>query len=98
MREDGTSASAQIMTWIYGWFQKHPTKKERNPQTSLTRFPFSPAAQEKLSKKADVRPVMPDYGSMTVEELEACLKKRFLPDFDRMAINHFLKQKEAHVK
>jgi len=35
---------------------------------------------------------------MTVEELEAQLKRRFLSDFDRMAINHFLKQKQQETQ
>ena len=71
-----------------------------NPQLDIRVYgqtdpvPFSVAAKEKLAPK----PPEPDYRNMTVEELEAQLKRRFLSDFDRMAINHFLKQKQQETQ
>ena len=54
-------------------------------------IPLSEAAKEKLEEPA--KPLNLDYGKMTADELQSCLKKRFLPDFDRMAITFLLKKK-----
>ena len=85
MREDGTSASAQIMTWIYEWFEKHPTKKERNPQTALSRFPTNEVVTEKLHDPTESKPT-PNFSSMTDEHLLERYNSQFTDNFDLQLI------------
>ncbi len=47
MREDGSSASAQIIAWIQDWYKTHPDRQQRNPQTALDRPEFVVPTMEK---------------------------------------------------
>jgi hypothetical protein len=96
MREDGTSASAQIMTWIYEWFEKHPTKKERNPQTALSRFPTNEVVTEKLHDPTESKPKpLPDFSSMTDEHLLERYYSPFTDIFDKNLIVMVLRDKRG---
>jgi hypothetical protein len=71
-----------------------------NPGPKLDCFfgtePFSEAAEEKLAPK----PLEPDYKHMSVPELEAQLKRRFLSEADCMVIRFWIgkKQQETRTK
>jgi len=70
-----------------------------NPDPKLNCFmgsePFSAAAEEKLSQKDHEKPTV-DYGSMSLDELRALAKKRFLSDRERSYIKFFIDRKEAN--
>jgi len=79
-------------------FKHHPG----NPGLPLTHWadknpiPLSEAAKEKLAPK----PLEPDYKHMSVPELEAQLKRRFLSEADCMVIRFWIgkKQQETQMK
>jgi hypothetical protein len=69
---------------------------ENYPAEGRESVPFSVAAKEKLAPK----PPEPDYKHMTVPELEAQLKRRFLSEADCMVIRFWIgkKQQETQTK
>jgi len=90
---DGLDASDELFQLIHGWLKGH-NWPPGNPQTQITNNRFGGAAEEKLSQKHHEKASV-DYGSMSLDDLRAETKKRFLSDRERSYIKFFIRQKEA---
>mgnify|MGYP001106434281 CR=1 FL=1 len=95
---DAWDQSFLIKTAISEYIAKHHPGNPGLPLNHWTKGePLSVAAEEKLSQKHHEKASV-DYGSMSLDELRALAKKRFLSDRERSFINFFIRQKEAHLK
>jgi hypothetical protein len=96
---DGGSVGFVVRKAVLEYVKRHHPGNSGLPLThwaDKNPVPFSEAAKEKLAPK----PPEPDYKHMSVPELEAQLKRRFLSEADCMVIRFWIgkKQQETRTK